>query len=46
MKTQTELDAWLEATAWQSYYWAEVDQVSRRLKTDYCTGVLDFFAYT
>lgn len=42
----SEWDEWLANTAWDKHYWTMVAIRAAQLKSDGCTGVVDFYKWT
>lgn len=44
--TKTELDRWLDETAWDKPYWSDVRIVAEALNADGCSGIPDTFVWS
>ena len=43
---RADLDKWLESTSYYPPYWDWVEREAKRVNSDGCTGVIDFFVWT
>lgn len=46
MSNEWEISKWLEDTAWDKEYWADIKSLAQTLKSDGCTGVPDWMVWT
>lgn len=42
----SDIDKWLQNTAWDKMYWSDICNIARNLHSDGCSGVPDWLVWT